>query len=126
MHKKKIKLLEKPFTLNHLETEYLHYFFQDHPSFSRFLDLLWDKGYALCYKEKFNVAYLSGSSVLNLMRADMPGSEAYREYRQRVDLCTHTGEADCKCAETALDFLGSEWGAPPHLLPQPQEGPLQA
>ena len=60
------------------------------------------------------MAYFSRSNILNInMRADMPGSEAHREYRQRKDLCTHTGEVVCKCAKTALDFLGSEWGAPP-------------
>merc|ERR1711867_360564 len=60
------------------------------------------------------MGYFSGSNVLTLnMRADMPGSEDQREYRQYEDLCTHTGEVDCKCAETALDFLGSEWGPPP-------------
>ena len=73
------------------------------------MDLLWDKGYALCYKERFNLADFTGSNVLTLnMRADMPGSEANREDRMCEDLCAHTGEANCKCAESALDFLGSE------------------
>ena len=67
-----------------------------------------------------------GSNVLNLkMRTDMPGSDTHMEYRMCEDLCSKN-ESTSKCAGTALDFLGSEWGAPPHLLPQPQEGPLQA
>ena len=73
------------------------------------MDLLWDKGYALCYKEKFNLAYVAGSNVLNInMRADMPGSEPHKEYRLREDLCSNTGNTNCKCAEGALDFLSSE------------------
>ena len=83
--------------------------YQDHPGFPHLLDLLWDKGYALCYKEKFNVAYFSGSNVLNInMRADMPGSEAHREYRQHEDICTHSRNINCKCSDSFLSFLRSE------------------
>ena len=81
------------------------------------MDLLWDKGYALCYKEKFNLAHVAGGHVLTLnMRSDMPGSEANREFRMQEDLCTNSGTTPCKCAENALDFLGSEWGPPPTCL----------
>ena len=82
---------------------------QDHPGFYHFLDLLWDKGFALCYN--------LGSNILSLnMRADMPGSVANREYRMSEDQCTNTAAANCKCAEGSLDFLSSEWGPPPTCL----------
>ena len=92
-------------------------FYQDHPGFSQFLDLLWEKGFALCYKEKFNLAFALGSNTLTLnMRADMPGSAASREYRSSEDQCTNSATTICKCAEGSLDFLGSEWGPPPTCL----------
>ena len=78
------------------------------------MDLLWDKGFALCFKDRFNAAFFAGTNNLTInMRSDMPGSEASREYRQKEDLCTHTGDLNCKCAEGNLNFLGSEWGPPP-------------
>ena len=58
----------------------------------------------MCYKERFNEAYFSGSNVFNLnMETDMPGSRAHREYRQREDMCS----------ETSSNPLGAELGTPP-------------
>ena len=76
--------------------------------------MLWSKGFALCYKEKFYVATFSGAShVIINMRRNMPGSNDSREYRQREDLCSRSVDVNCKCAENSLTFLGSEWGPPP-------------
>ena len=87
---------------------------QDHPCFPFLLDLLWDKGFALCYKERFSAAYFAGTTNLTInMRTDMPDSDFRRECRLNEDLSNHTGDLNCKCAEGNLDFLGSEWGPPP-------------
>ena len=95
----------------------IYIFLQDHPAFPHLLDLLWDKGFALCYKEKFHLAYAAGSNVLNIsMRTNMLGSDTQKEHLMSEDLCTNTGKVDCKCAEGALDFLGNEWGPPPTCL----------
>merc|ERR1711867_113423 len=42
---------------------------EEHPSFPFLLDLLWDKGFALCYKDTFNAAYSAGTN--NLTRAGL-------------------------------------------------------
>ena len=90
------------------------FYYQDHPGFSKFVELLWEKGFVLCYKNKFNLAYNLESSHVNLnMRSDMPGNLASREMRMQEDQCLSTNSAICKCAEGSLDFLSSEWGPPP-------------
>ena len=50
------------------------------------------------------------------MKADMPGKDTHMEYRMSEDLCEPENETICKCAETSLIFLGSEWGPPPTCL----------
>ena len=60
------------------------------------MNLLWDKGFALCFKDRFYAAFLAGTN-LTTMRSDMPGSEASREYRQKEDLCTHINQDKIKC-----------------------------
>ena len=78
------------------------------------MDLLWDKGFALCYKDRFNAAYFAGTNNLTInMRTDMPDSDNRREYRMNEDLSNHTGDLSCNCAVGNLNFLGSEWGPPP-------------
>ena len=78
------------------------------------MELLWGKGYVLCYKHKFTLAHNLGSNHVNLdMRADMPGNRTSREYRMEEDHCYSSDPAKCNCAEGALNFLGSEWGPPP-------------
>ena len=61
------------------------FFPQDHPAFPYLLNLLWDKGFALCFKDRFYAAFF------------MPGSEASGEYRQKEDLCTHINQDKIKC-----------------------------
>ena len=78
------------------------------------MELIWEKGFVLYYKEKFTLAHNLGGSHVNLdMRSDMPGNRDSREYRMQEDQCLTTNPAICKCAEGSLDFLGSEWGPPP-------------
>ena len=96
-------------------------FIQNHPAFHDFLQLLWDKGYTLRYKEKFRQASAIGSNVLSLnMRADMPGKEGHVKHMISVTEDLVEPEQDhvpeCRCSDTSLNFLGSEWGPPPTCL----------
>ena len=92
-------------------------FIQNHPAFHDFLQLLWDKGYTLCYKEKFRQATTIGSNVLTLnMRADMPGKAGH--VRSMISVTEDPEQEQdqvpkCKCSDNALNFLGSE------LVPAP-------
>ena len=95
----------------------LFLFVQNHPAFPDLLQALWDRGFTLCYKEKFRQAATIGSNVVTLdMRADMPGTSGHVETMMAFteDLDQEQDHApQCRCADTALTSSG-ESGA---LLP---------
>ena len=105
---------------HHLHPIVTHLFIQNHPAFPDLLQTLWDKGYTLCYKEKFRQATNVGSNVLTLdMRADMPGKSGHVKSMIAVteDLDQEQDHVpECKCADTALNFFGSKWGPAPTCM----------